>query len=320
MQTRRTVLIGWIVTFLSLMGASQASSAPPVVIMADGFGDCCTHRMTTLIDGLKSMGAVFPAIQKRGLSGGSYGDHVNPWNSLTGTDQGFGVNMDLSSYLSANPESLMGAASSFMNGGGNNTASLLQQNKEKIMQAVRKGSDDQFMTEVSSYVDSLPKDQPVILIGHSFGADSVTKVAKRISRPILFLGALDPVGAGGMRRMTKDREIPGNVIYFYNRWQENEVFPFDFGKSGAFGHCRAKTCDQKEQSVAKKSSGTRSGSSLGHIPFPSDPFIQQEILTIIKQLLSTGSAKSGSSSSDSNNSLSPKSVMENLPASLPKLF
>ena len=60
--------------------------------------------------------------------------------------------------------------------------------------------DARFLREVADYVNNnVEPNQPVILIGHSFGGDSVLKVAPRINRRILFLGILDPVAALGRR-------------------------------------------------------------------------------------------------------------------------
>ena len=49
------------------------------------------HR---LIDGLKGLGVEFPAIQARGLSGCDYTDFTVPWNSFSGMNQGFSVDLD----------------------------------------------------------------------------------------------------------------------------------------------------------------------------------------------------------------------------------
>jgi hypothetical protein len=211
------------------INSAQSAGNPPVAILVDGFGDCCTNRMGFLIQGLKKLGVEFPALKMRGLSGQNNSDYTVPWNSMSAMDQGFAVNMDLMSYLKK-PDDLLGGAMSAMNALKNPQQMLLEQ-APTIMDKVRKGTDKKFQSEVVSYLNSLPADQPVILIGHSFGADSITKVLEKSSKPILLVAVLDPVGAGGVRKLAKNREIPKHVKYFYNRWQETKPFPFDLGSS-----------------------------------------------------------------------------------------
>jgi len=68
-------------------------------------------------------------------------------------------------------------------------------------------NDAQFIQDLGNYVNALPRERPVILIGHSFGADSLLKAVGRadgivgkINRPITALIVLDPVGWGGQRK------------------------------------------------------------------------------------------------------------------------
>jgi hypothetical protein len=251
-----------------------AASNAPVVILANGFGDCCTDRMNTLIDGLKKMGASFPALELRGLDGSQYAHYVVPWNSLSSLDQGFQVNMDPMSYIATSTQALSNPGS-ILNNLSDPIQALSDPNViEDVMSKVRKGTDSQFIDEVAAYVGKLDASRPVILIGHSFGADSVIKVSSEIKRPVLFVGAIDPVGAGGLRRLFKGRKIPDRVTYFYTRWQDNALFPFDFRSNGVFSGCQAKTCDQEKQS-----------GSLSHVDLPSNSAIQSEMLSIIGTLL-----------------------------------
>ncbi|MFT4578299.1 MAG: hypothetical protein ACI8PD_001427 [Nitrospinales bacterium] len=257
------------------------ASEPPVAILVDGFGDCCTNRMHQLIDGLRSLGVEFPAIQARGLSGDDYTDFTVPWNSFSGMNQGFSVDLDPQTYVQ---QAIKEAASSPGSGSlldgfsslANIQDSLANPNIiEKVMQKVRKGSDSQFVEEVSAFINALPKDRKVILIGHSFGADSIMEVAPKLQHSVLFLGAIDAVGSAGQRSLNRKRKVSSNVKYFLNRWQNDKVLPFDYKKSGSFEKCSASLkCDQRESS-----------SNVGHVDLPATDALQVEILEIIKRLL-----------------------------------
>jgi len=181
--------------------------------------------------------------------------------------------------------------------------------------------DARFLREVADYVNNnVEPNQPVILIGHSFGGDSVLKVAPRINRRILFLGILDPVAALGRRSPITGYGVPSNVDYFFNRWQTNVPWPIDLG-DGTVQNCSARVCDQQEQSFAKNADGSeirracrahefcrnRSGGAvkqsidflgdvikddygtaakrLLHEPFPTDAYIQQQIADKIRTLV-----------------------------------
>jgi len=112
-------------------------------------------------------------------------------------------------------------------------------------------NDALFLSQVADYVNNLPPDRPVILIGHSFGGDSVLKVAPRINRRILFLGVLDPVAALAKRQPVTQYGVPENVNYFFNRWQTVAPWPIDL-IDGTVQNCRAGVCsDQQEQSLAR---------------------------------------------------------------------
>jgi hypothetical protein len=265
---------------LSIISTFSAKAADgPVVILVNGFGDCCIQRMTSLIDELKAMGAEFPAVARRGLDGSRYEHHVVPWNSFSTLDQGFKVSLDPMEHVrnamgQSGPGAALGAAA--------NPADMASNQGliDNVMAAVRKGSDGKFVSEVTAYVDSLPADRQVIMIGHSFGGDSVMEAAKKIKHPILFVGALDPVGSGGLRRLELGREIPSTVKYFYNRWQSNTLFPFDYVSNSSFKNCRASVkCDQAKLATAS------GGGKLGHVEFPSDAGLQKEMLDIIRAQL-----------------------------------
>jgi hypothetical protein len=264
-------------SFIATMPAKAADG--PVVILVNGFGDCCSQRMTNLIDELKAMGAEFPAVTRRGLDGSRYEHYVVPWNSFTAIDQGFQVNPD----PMQNVRSAMGQSGAVGALGAATDPSSMASNQgliDKVMAAVRKGNDEKFINEVSDYLGGLPADRPVIMIGHSFGGDSVMEAAKKSKRPIFFLAALDPVGAGGLRKLDLSREVPGTVKYFYNRWQVNSLFPFDYIGNGTFSNCKASVkCDQQKLNSAS------GGGKLGHVAFPSDSGLQKEMLDLIRAQL-----------------------------------
>ena len=109
-------------------------------------------------------------------------------------------------------------------------------------------NDSAFLREGADFINNkLERNRPLILIGHSFGGDSVLKLLPRINRRIQFVAVLDPVSTGGFRSSLSG--VPSNVDYFFNRWQDNLPFPNDFKTSGSL-QCSAKTCDQVKQKFA----------------------------------------------------------------------
>ncbi|HEV8718923.1 MAG TPA: alpha/beta hydrolase [Candidatus Binatia bacterium] len=88
-------------------------------------------------------------------------------------------------------------------------------------------TDEYFIKQMQDIVKDIPETTPLIIIGHSFGGDSVLQVAKRIRpRRIAFLAVLDPVGRGALRENVT-RPVTPNVDYFFNRWQQNPPLPAD---------------------------------------------------------------------------------------------
>lgn len=187
-------------------------------------------------------------------------------------------------------------------------------------------TDNQFVDALTSKLESdYDDDDIIILIGHSFGADSVLQVAQNLNgiREIDLLATLDRVGTGGFRSPLVGG-VTANVKYFYNRWQRNGAFPFDFGSSdsrfavndGAIGSDFGIT-DQKEQSTSRNADGSRrrhgcsaldtafgdcdvilvtpplpdlpflkfSSDNLQHDVFPLDDLIQTELSQIIDGLI-----------------------------------
>ena len=166
-----------------------------------------------------------------------------------------------------------------------------------------------FLRQAADFINNrLARDRPLILIGHSLGGDSLLNLAPEIDRRILFLGVIDPVGPGGLREPIQEREVPAHVDYFFNRWQRNRPFPVNIAVDGRVKSCRARTCDQQEQNLARNIQGYpitvncsywevycpgykpgrsngRKQQPLYHERMPYDAYIQQQIIDIIHKLL-----------------------------------
>lgn len=152
-------------------------------------------------------------------------------------------------------------------------------------------TDEQFLRDGENFINNqLDKNRPLILIGHSFGGDSVLKLLPRINRRVQFVAVLDPVRTGGFRSTLKALNVPSNVDYFFNRWQDNEPFPNDFKVDGSIS-CNAKIkCDQEKQPFSTNADGTvvrvscgtlefckHKNKRIGHQSLPTDDFIQKII-------------------------------------------
>lgn len=94
------------------------------------------------------------------------------------------------------------------------------------------------MQEVIKRIDARNPSMPIVLIGHSYGGDAVLQVVKRINgRKIAFLGVLDGVGKGGLRKNIT-QPVPDNVEYFFNRWQQKPtVDPTDVAPVARGNRC-----------------------------------------------------------------------------------
>ena len=166
-------------------------------------------------------------------------------------------------------------------------------------------SDDaQFLRDGENFINNqLDRSRPLILIGHSFGGDSVLKLLPRINRRIQFVGVIDPVTTGGFR-YPGNYNVPRNVDYFFNRWQENVPFPNNFKTNGVIP-CSATKCDQDSQFAFTDTNGkpVREKCKLleacktkqvriGHQSLPTDAWIQQVIGDRIKEQLASYSPPS----------------------------
>jgi hypothetical protein len=207
-------------------------------------------------------------------------------------------------------------------------------------QASGNSNDKAFLDEAANFINNrLDPNRPLIMIGHSFGGDSLLSLAPRIKRRIQFLGVIDPTAAGGVREPITRREIPSNVDYFFNRWQRNganksNIVPFDSRLfSGNIAKCRAKSCDQQEQNLARKADGSETrvsceaheasctgwrlpgcnfrgcwkGSNgtkakrLGHNDMPNDEYIRSQITARTKQIIANYKPPSTTPTASTNN-------------------
>lgn len=113
-------------------------------------------------------------------------------------------------------------------------------------------TDAPFLRDGAAFINNqLDRNRPLILIGHSFGGDSVLKLLPRINRRIQFVAVIDPVRTGGSRASLKELVVPNTVDYFHNRWQENKPFPNDFMADGTIP-CQARKCDQDSQNIERR--------------------------------------------------------------------
>jgi hypothetical protein len=113
--------------------------------------------------------------------------------------------------------------------------------------------DSLFLTRAAHFLNNeFDKSRPVVLIGHSFGADSIMKLLPRLNRRIEMVAVIDTVRAGGWRAVYS---VPRNVDYFFNRWQTITSWPIDKSVSGHMP-CLAKVCNQDEQNISRNTSGT----------------------------------------------------------------
>jgi len=111
---------------------------------------------------------------------------------------------------------------------------------------------------------SIPQNSNLILIGHGLGGGTAiriaTEAAYEINRRVDYLAVMDPTGIGQLRvnivrqsdqrpclapgntqetitdylncvKRFKGREITGNVLNFYNRWQKEVAGPLDYDRS-----------------------------------------------------------------------------------------
>jgi hypothetical protein len=118
--------------------------------------------------------------------------------------------------------------------------------------------DTQFTRQGVKFIEEeLDKDRPLILIGHSFGGDSLLKLVRELRkkaierrekpRKIFILAVFDSVTTWGYRE-TDPRvySIGDNVEHFFNRFQKHFLWPKNYFKDGKLV-CAAYECNQKEE-------------------------------------------------------------------------
>lgn len=158
-------------------------------------------------------------------------------------------------------------------------------------------TDEKFIEQMKKVIEKINEknpSMPIILIGHSFGGDAVLQVTRRIGgRKIAFLGVLDGVGRGGLRKNIT-QPVPDNVEYFFSRWQQNlplagdHFIPFDRVLSGKIESHAAKS-NQKKQNTEKTSKCKRKYRDpvkaipqlLSHGEVPKDKCIQKKMKKIL---------------------------------------
>lgn len=164
-------------------------------------------------------------------------------------------------------------------------------------------SDHHFITQGERYFSRIDKGRPLIIIGHSFGGDSVLKLARKLNevgRSITFLGLLDPVATGGVRNEgwavnikawqdgIVNQEVTPNVEYLYNRWQTlDHFFPIDADRSGKIKPSKnfARIKDEKQHNRVSHPDYAKFGIDVIHDNYPIDKDIQMEIIHAVKKQL-----------------------------------
>lgn len=141
-------------------------------------------------------------------------------------------------------------------------------------------TDVEFLRKGEDFINNrLDRNRPLILIGHSFGGDSILKLLPRIQRQVQFVAVIDPVTTGGFR--SSNYNVPRSVEYFFNRWQTNVPFPNNLWSSGKL-NCNANICDQDAQNIARNTdfSPIRDGrfsKRVTHVGLATDEYIQKII-------------------------------------------
>lgn len=237
------VLWGCLITPIGLTSSSVSAVDSPrqvVVILVDGNNDCCLYRATRLIEGLEAIDKM-PEYEIVWAATDSRGSTPHRYEDYTSP-----WNSLSSFYQSDHGLNIEHGTTNFVN-------------------------------ETSNYLKKFPADTPIIIIGFSFGGDSVLEFVRR--EPVhnfVFVGVIDPVDGGGLRSSITAKRIDRNVDYFFNRWQNNLVPPselftnevvyqvhpttasFNKFKTHVSGEitCFAKRgCNQEYQDVQKYASG-----------------------------------------------------------------
>ena len=153
------------------------------------------------------------------------------------------------------------------------------------------GFDNRAVSEISNVVNAVPQDSDVILVGHSFGADTLLNVVGRVNRRIDVLAVFDPVNWGGQR--TGYSLLGRDIDYLYHRWQNNIAWPWNFWDSiGITGVASHTVNDQRDANFAKREDGSkiREGGTTAellkinrrtnHSNLPRDEFLRRQLRDI----------------------------------------
>jgi hypothetical protein len=118
-----------------------------------------------------------------------------------------------------------------------------------------------FQQHFNDYLNGIPENARLILIGHGLGGGAAIEAATRVAyakqRTVEFLAVIDPIGVEGLRanivydtkgtcikpsadntmtnaeyiaciKSAERRKITSNVKHFYNRWQKDAQGPLDY--------------------------------------------------------------------------------------------
>lgn len=139
-------------------------------------------------------------------------------------------------------------------------------------------NDRGMISELVERINRLPAGQKLILIGHSFGGDSLLKVAEQVTRPIDLLAVIDPVAAFGLRRTVVSRPVPPSVRFFWNRWQQRGPWPIDFRNTGRIPLADPALTRSDQREV--KDYGV-----LAHVYIHSNRKVQRELIEAIERVM-----------------------------------
>ncbi len=156
------------------------------------------------------------------------------------------------------------------------------------------GTDTTAVRELRDVINSVPENSDVVLIGHSFGADTILNALRAggaINRRIDVLAVFDPVAAGGVRipYTVGDAEID----YLYHRYQQNAPFPNNFFLTANVVGSNIGVNDQSSANFSKRADGSkvREGGTLSqllkinrrtlHGNLPNDEFLRNRLRDII---------------------------------------
>jgi hypothetical protein len=134
--------------------------------------------------------------------------------------------------------------------------------------------DDGFIRDLADDLNSLPAGRPIILVGHSYGADSLLRgvagsswsFAPPVTAPIFALATIDPTSTAGVRVISTGFHVglPSGLGLFFNRWQRNSPVPWNYGDEGRLSPgCTAQICDEAEHAYRRNADGGAAGQTCG---------------------------------------------------------